>query len=174
MGEHRLKDLKEPEHIFQLLAPDLPSEFPPLKTMDAPSEDDRYRLIRQIGSGGMAEVYLAYDEGLEREVAFKVLDRKQAENREAVERFRREARNAASLSHTEHSLHPRSWPHRGRHLLLGHGVHGRGHPGGPHPAGGTFDPAKSNRDRPAGSPGSARGPREGRDPPRHKAPEHTP
>ena len=99
MGEHRLRDLKEPEHIFQLLAPDLPSEFPPLKTLDAPSEHDCYRLIRQIGSGGMAEVYSAYDEVLEREVAFKVLDRKQAENTEAVERFRREARNAASLSH---------------------------------------------------------------------------
>ena len=99
MGEHRLKDLKNPERIFQLLAPDLPSEFPPLKTLEAPSEDDRYRLIRQIGSGGMADVYLAYDEVLEREVAFKVLDRKHAQNTEAVKRFRREARSAASLSH---------------------------------------------------------------------------
>ena len=34
MGEHRLKDLIRPEHIFQLVAPDLPSEFPPLKTLD--------------------------------------------------------------------------------------------------------------------------------------------
>jgi class 3 adenylate cyclase/tRNA A-37 threonylcarbamoyl transferase component Bud32 len=99
MGEHRLRDLKDPERIFQLSVPDLPSEFPPLKTLEAPTEDDRYRLIRQIGSGGMAEVYLAYDEVLEREVAFKVLDRKHAESREAVERFRREARSAASLSH---------------------------------------------------------------------------
>jgi serine/threonine protein kinase/class 3 adenylate cyclase len=119
MGEHRLKDLNEPEHIFQLLAPDLPSEFPPLKTMDAPSEDDRYRLIRQIGSGGMAEVYLAYDEILEREVAFKVLDRKQAENREAVERFRREARNAASLSHTNIvSIHDRGHTQDGTYYLV--------------------------------------------------------
>jgi serine/threonine-protein kinase len=119
MGEHRLRDLKEPEHIFQLLAPDLPSEFPPLKTMDAPSEDDRYRLIRQIGSGGMAEVYLAYDEVLEREVAFKVLDRKQAENREAVERFRREARNAASLSHMNIvSIHDRGHTEDGTYYLV--------------------------------------------------------
>lgn len=99
MGERRLKDLKEPERIFQLLAPDLPAEFPPLKTLETSSNEDRYRLIEKIGSGGMAEVYLAYDEFLQREVAFKVLDRKYAENKEAIERFRREARNAASLRH---------------------------------------------------------------------------
>ncbi|MBA2783255.1 MAG: tetratricopeptide repeat protein [Rubrobacteraceae bacterium] len=34
MGERRLKDLTHPEHVFQLTAPDLPAEFPPLKTLD--------------------------------------------------------------------------------------------------------------------------------------------
>ena len=34
MGEHRLKDLIKPEHVFQLAVPDLPSHFPPLKTLD--------------------------------------------------------------------------------------------------------------------------------------------
>jgi predicted ATPase/class 3 adenylate cyclase/Tfp pilus assembly protein PilF len=34
LGEHRLKDLTRPEHIFQLIAPDLPSEFPPLDTLE--------------------------------------------------------------------------------------------------------------------------------------------
>ena len=34
LGEHRLKDLARPEHIYQLVAPDLPSDFPPLKTLD--------------------------------------------------------------------------------------------------------------------------------------------
>jgi class 3 adenylate cyclase/tRNA A-37 threonylcarbamoyl transferase component Bud32 len=120
MGEHRLRDLKDPERIFQLSAPDLPSEFPPLKTLDAPSEDDRYRLIRQIGSGEMAEVYLAYDEVLKREVAFKVLDRKHAENREAVERFRREARSAASLSHDPNivAIHDRGETQDGTYYIV--------------------------------------------------------
>jgi hypothetical protein len=35
LGEHRLKDLFRPERVFQLLAPDLPVEFPPLRTLDA-------------------------------------------------------------------------------------------------------------------------------------------
>src|SRR5215210_2971285 len=35
LGERRLKDLVRPEHVFQLLAPELPSYFPPLKTLDA-------------------------------------------------------------------------------------------------------------------------------------------
>jgi hypothetical protein len=34
LGERRLKDLTHPEHIFQVVAPDLPSQFPPLKTLD--------------------------------------------------------------------------------------------------------------------------------------------
>jgi class 3 adenylate cyclase len=35
LGEHRLKDLVRPEHVFQLVHPDLPSSFPPLKSLDA-------------------------------------------------------------------------------------------------------------------------------------------
>lgn len=99
MGERRLRDLKEPERIYQLVVPGLPAEFPPLKTLETSTTEDRYRMIRQIGSGGMSEVYLAYDEFLEREVVFKMLDRKYSQNKEAIERFRREARNAASLRH---------------------------------------------------------------------------
>ena len=34
LGEHRLKDLQQPEHIFQVVAPDLLADFPPLKTLD--------------------------------------------------------------------------------------------------------------------------------------------
>ena len=61
--------------------------------------DGRYRVIRRLGSGGMANVYLAEDEELGRRVAIKVLDDKHANDEQFVERFRREAKNAASLSH---------------------------------------------------------------------------
>jgi eukaryotic-like serine/threonine-protein kinase len=61
--------------------------------------DNRYRLLRRIGSGGMADVWLAEDPHLQRRVALKVLHRRFVQDREFVERFRREAEAAASLSH---------------------------------------------------------------------------
>src|SRR5215207_3129301 len=61
--------------------------------------DERYKLRALLGSGGMAEVYLAHDEVLDRDVALKLLKDQYAENEELLERFKREARNAASLSH---------------------------------------------------------------------------
>jgi eukaryotic-like serine/threonine-protein kinase len=61
--------------------------------------DERYELRGLVGSGGMAYVYLARDEVLGRDVALKMLKARYAENEELVERFRREARSAASLSH---------------------------------------------------------------------------
>ncbi len=61
--------------------------------------DSRYRLLRRIGSGGMADVWLAEDSHLQRRVALKVLHRRFAQDREFVERFRREAEAAAGLQH---------------------------------------------------------------------------
>src|SRR5476649_1676741 len=61
--------------------------------------DGRYRVISRLGSGGMADVYLAQDQLLGREVAVKVLHHHFAEDQEFVERFRREASSAAALSH---------------------------------------------------------------------------
>src|ERR687885_664370 len=61
--------------------------------------DTRYRAIESLGSGGMAEVYLAHDEVLARDVALKVLSRRCAEDDVSVERFRSEARSVAALSH---------------------------------------------------------------------------
>jgi serine/threonine-protein kinase len=59
----------------------------------------RFRLEEQIGSGGMSTVYRAFDEVLERSVAIKVMHASIAEDGIQLERFRREARTAAKLSH---------------------------------------------------------------------------
>ena len=61
--------------------------------------DSRYTLVEPLGSGGMAEVYLAHDEVLDRAVALKILRGQYADDEEFVERFRREAQSAAGLSH---------------------------------------------------------------------------
>jgi eukaryotic-like serine/threonine-protein kinase len=61
--------------------------------------DGRYRVLRRLGSGGMADVYEAEDTQLGRRVALKLLHRRFAEDGEFVERFRREASAAAGLSH---------------------------------------------------------------------------
>ncbi len=61
--------------------------------------DERYRIEHKIGSGGMAEVYLAEDTELGRMVAIKVLHDRFAQDKEFVERFRREAQSAAGLQH---------------------------------------------------------------------------
>src|SRR6202453_2508827 len=61
--------------------------------------DGRYRVLSRLGSGGMADVYLAEDQLLGRQLAVKVLHHHFAEDQEFVERFRREASSAAGLSH---------------------------------------------------------------------------
>jgi eukaryotic-like serine/threonine-protein kinase len=62
--------------------------------------DGRYRVLRKLGSGGMADVYLAEDEELGRRIAIKILNDRHASDEQFVERFRREAKNAAGLSHS--------------------------------------------------------------------------
>ncbi|MDQ4019309.1 MAG: protein kinase, partial [Actinomycetota bacterium] len=59
----------------------------------------RYELAEVLGIGGMARVYRAHDRVLERDVALKVLDERYGDDPEYVERFRREARAIARLSH---------------------------------------------------------------------------
>jgi beta-lactam-binding protein with PASTA domain/tRNA A-37 threonylcarbamoyl transferase component Bud32 len=61
--------------------------------------DGRYRLERRIGTGGMADVYLAEDETLHRQVAIKILADRYTQDEGFVERFRREATAAAGLNH---------------------------------------------------------------------------
>jgi tRNA A-37 threonylcarbamoyl transferase component Bud32 len=59
----------------------------------------RYRLDAQIGAGGMSTVYRAFDATLERRVAIKLMHREIASDSDQLERFRREARSVAQLSH---------------------------------------------------------------------------
>jgi beta-lactam-binding protein with PASTA domain len=61
--------------------------------------DNRYRVIGKVGAGGMADVWCAEDTHLQRKVALKVLHHRFAQDREFVERFRREAEAAAGLQH---------------------------------------------------------------------------
>jgi beta-lactam-binding protein with PASTA domain/predicted Ser/Thr protein kinase len=61
--------------------------------------DGRYRIVRKLGAGGMADVYLAEDQELGRRVAIKILNDRHAADDSFIERFRREAKNAAGLSH---------------------------------------------------------------------------
>jgi eukaryotic-like serine/threonine-protein kinase len=61
--------------------------------------DERYRLDRKIGSGGMADVWLAEDTELDRSVAIKILHDRFAQDKEFVQRFQREAQAAAGLQH---------------------------------------------------------------------------
>ena len=61
--------------------------------------NDRYSIIKSIGEGGMANVYLAYDTILDRNVAIKVLRGDLSNDEKFVRRFQREALSASSLSH---------------------------------------------------------------------------
>ena len=61
--------------------------------------NDRYQIIKSIGEGGMANVYLAYDTILDRNVAVKVLRGDLASDEKFVRRFQREALSASSLAH---------------------------------------------------------------------------
>ena len=60
---------------------------------------DRYELEELVGTGGMSSVYRAHDRLLERDVALKVLHQQFTDETDYVERFRREARSVAQLSH---------------------------------------------------------------------------
>ena len=83
----------------------------PLRRLDASAADDaddripgtliagRYRVVERVARGGMARIYRARDERLDRDVALKILSRPYADDPAYVERFLSEARNAASISH---------------------------------------------------------------------------
>src|ERR1700758_3462261 len=70
-----------------------------MSTLLGTTLNGRYRLEARIGSGAMSTVYRALDETLERRVAVKLMNREVASDSDQLERFRREARAVAQLSH---------------------------------------------------------------------------
>jgi tRNA A-37 threonylcarbamoyl transferase component Bud32 len=70
-----------------------------MSTLVGTSLNRRYRLEARIAAGGMSTVYRALDETLERQVAVKLMNREVASDSDQLERFRREARAVAQLSH---------------------------------------------------------------------------
>ena len=77
-----------------------------------------YRIVAKIGAGGMGEVYLAQDTKLDRKVALKVLPRDVASNRDRMERFVREAKAAAALSHPNIAQIHEIGEHDGTHYIV--------------------------------------------------------
>jgi serine/threonine protein kinase len=70
-----------------------------MSTLLGTTLNGRYRLQARIGTGGMSTVYRALDETLQRQVAIKLMNREIATDSDQLERFRREARAVAQLSH---------------------------------------------------------------------------
>ena len=90
-----------PPSLVSLAGPPA-SEPPPLaagRSDELPEQFGRYRIIRTLGQGGMGAVYLAHDTQLDRQVALKVPHFMPSEGLDAIERFHREARAAATLDH---------------------------------------------------------------------------
>ncbi len=69
------------------------------KNLEAGKCFGHYEIVRQIGAGGMGEVYLAQDKKLDRQVAVKILNETFAKNESNLQRFIREARAASALNH---------------------------------------------------------------------------
>jgi len=106
MGQHHLKDLIRPEHVFQVVIPDLPSDFPPLKTLTRGSTDrpkpqllPGYMVGEQLGSGGFGAVYRAEQPGVGRTVAVKIILPDYANHPDFIRRFEAEVQIVARLEH---------------------------------------------------------------------------
>src|SRR6266511_2593245 len=70
-----------------------------IKKLEAGKCFGYYEIIKQIGAGGMGEVYRARDEKLNRDVAIKVLPASFSENQDRLNRFEQEAQAAGALNH---------------------------------------------------------------------------
>ena len=75
------------------------SQNPPPTLRSLPGRIDKYEIVRALGKGAMGVVYLAHDTVLERDVALKVMVPQIADDKELHERFKREAKAVAKMTH---------------------------------------------------------------------------
>jgi serine/threonine protein kinase len=98
-----LADLSDQQPQLLDTVPPRPSTHSVLKPLlaagELPDQFGRYRIIKRLGRGGMGAVYLAHDSQLDRHVALKVPHFTKDDGPETLERFRREARAAATIEH---------------------------------------------------------------------------
>src|SRR5215471_21823197 len=86
-------------------------------TLPAGTRLGRYEIRSPLGAGGMGEVYLAQDTRLDRKVALKILPADVAGNQDRMERFIREAKSAAALSHPNIAQVFEIGEHDGTHFI---------------------------------------------------------
>jgi serine/threonine protein kinase/class 3 adenylate cyclase len=107
LGEHKLKDIRYAQPIFQLNIQGLPSEFPPLKTLARGAETadwigrtlSKVEIQKLLASGGTADVYLGHHTTLDRAVAVKIIHGNLIQDEVILNRFRAEAQAIAALRH---------------------------------------------------------------------------
>jgi tRNA A-37 threonylcarbamoyl transferase component Bud32 len=85
---------------------------------------DRYEVEELVGTGGMSSVFRAHDRLLDRKVALKVLHQQYSDDDDYVERFRREARAVAALSHPNIVTVIDRGEHEGRQFIVFEYIHG--------------------------------------------------